>query len=185
MVFLVVITLILLTVVFLKIQRRRENVFRKKVNEVYSRKHSLDNSVSLEDYLTRPRAVLLDTKPLPLEADISFSAQTESALNQEFRNPTQPVDLMADLRLNIQEAQLGTDIEVKIKHLELCSACRGTGCGYCSAQGTRREAKKLRITVPSGVKSGTRLRVRGEGDNGGDLYLYLLIDADETMQEDI
>lgn len=139
--------------------------------------------LSVLDSDAKPLRVL-DTKPLPLDTGTNFSEQTQQASEQEVSTPTQPLDLIADLRLDLQEAQLGTDVEIKIKHLELCSACQGQGCSYCGAQGTKQESKKLRITVPSGVKGGTNLRVRREGNNGGDLYLHVLVDTDETVQED-
>lgn len=126
----------------------------------------------------------LDPKPLTLDAGTNLSEQTQSTLEQEVSTLTQPLDLIADLRLDSQEAQLGGDVEIKIKHLEICLACQGQGCSYCGAQGTKQESKKLRIIVPSGVKSGTNLRVRREGNNGGDLYLHVLVDTDETVREE-
>jgi hypothetical protein len=184
MIFLVLIAFILLVVVLLKIQRRRENLFRKKVNQVYSRQHSLDRSISLEEYTERAeKTLVLDTKPLRLDdAGIDYPDEPQSTVDQKARKSTRSSDLIADLRLNSQKVKIGTDIEIKIKHLELCSACQGRGCDYCSNQGTRKESVKLKITIPSEAESGTKLRVRGAGDNGGDLYL-LLVDTSESIQE--
>jgi DnaJ-class molecular chaperone len=126
----------------------------------------------------------LDLKPLTLDAGINLSGQTQSTLEQEVSTLTQPLDSIADLRLDSQEAQLGGDVEIKFKHLEICIACQGQGCSYCGAQGTKETLKRLRITVPSGVKSGTNLRVTREGNNGGDLYLHVLVNTDETLREE-
>jgi hypothetical protein len=184
MIFLVLTAFIILVVVFLKIQYRRENLFRKKVNQVYSRQHSLDRSIRLEEYKEKAeRTLVLDTKPLSLDdTGISYPDEPQSTVDQEAGKATRSSDLIADLRLNLQKVKIGTDIEIKIKHLELCSACQGRGCDYCSNQGTRKELVKLKITIPSGAESGTNLRVRGVGDNGGDLYL-LLVDTSELIQE--
>lgn len=77
-----------------------------------------------------------------------------------------------------------------------CPTCEGTGqviedaCAKCSGEGLLQTNKKLRITVPPGVDSGTRLRVSGEGDSGrrngppGDLYVYLFVEPDEMFQRD-
>ncbi|MEO1132744.1 MAG: molecular chaperone DnaJ [Cyanobacteria bacterium J06639_1] len=77
-----------------------------------------------------------------------------------------------------------------------CPTCDGTGqviedaCPKCGGQGLLQSNKKLRITVPPGVDSGTRLRVSGEGDAGrrggpsGDLYVYLFVEPDEVFQRD-
>ena len=66
-----------------------------------------------------------------------------------------------------------------------CPSCEGTGqviadpCNSCGGQGLQQVSKKLRINIPAGVDSGTRLRVANEGNAGqrgapaGDLYVYL------------
>ena len=66
-----------------------------------------------------------------------------------------------------------------------CSACRGSGqviekpCSTCGGQGQLRKQRKLKVNIPPGVDSGTRLRLGGEGEAGsvggppGDLYVVL------------
>ncbi|WP_017328153.1 molecular chaperone DnaJ [Synechococcus sp. PCC 7336] len=80
--------------------------------------------------------------------------------------------------------------------LTICPTCNGAGeviedfCDNCGGEGQVQTNKKLRITVPPGVDSGTRLRVSGEGDAGrrsgpsGDLYVYLFIEPDREFQRD-
>lgn len=80
--------------------------------------------------------------------------------------------------------------------VSICPTCNGTGqviedkCESCSGKGQKQETKKLKITVPAGVDSGTRLRVSGEGDAGsrggpaGDLYVYLFVNDDAEFQRD-
>ena len=77
-----------------------------------------------------------------------------------------------------------------------CPTCNGTGemveepCEACGGSGHRQESKKLKITIPAGVDSGTRLRVSGEGDAGrrggpsGDLYVYLFVEEDSHFHRD-
>lgn len=77
-----------------------------------------------------------------------------------------------------------------------CPTCNGTGemveepCETCGGSGHRQESKKLKITIPAGVDSGTRLRVSGEGDAGkrsgtpGDLYVYLFVEEDSQFHRD-
>ncbi|HIK38281.1 MAG: molecular chaperone DnaJ [Geminocystis sp.] len=69
--------------------------------------------------------------------------------------------------------------------ISTCPTCGGEGmvidakCEVCGGTGRKQVTKKLKITIPAGVDSGTRLRVSGEGDAGtrggppGDLYVYL------------
>jgi molecular chaperone DnaJ len=90
-----------------------------------------------------------------------------------------------------------------------CSSCRGSGqvrfqqgffsiaktCGHCNGQGTiipnpcatcggagmRRTTHQLNIKIPAGVDNGSRLKLRGEGEAGGnggtagDLYVVLRV----------
>ena len=77
-----------------------------------------------------------------------------------------------------------------------CPTCEGTGqviadpCGDCGGQGVQQVRKKLRITIPAGVDSGTRLRVTGEGNAGqrggpaGDLYVYLFVQAHDHLRRE-
>ncbi|MEE3717224.1 molecular chaperone DnaJ [Tumidithrix elongata RA019] len=77
-----------------------------------------------------------------------------------------------------------------------CPTCNGTGqviedkCEPCSGLGLTQVNKKLKITIPAGVDSGTRLRVSGEGDAGqkggpaGDLYVYLFVQSDTEFERE-
>ena len=53
-----------------------------------------------------------------------------------------------------------------------CSACRGSGqviekpCSACRGQGQLRTQRKLKVNIPPGIDSGTRLRLGGEGEAG-------------------
>lgn len=80
--------------------------------------------------------------------------------------------------------------------VSVCPSCDGSGqviedkCGDCGGSGQKQVRKKLKITVPPGVDSGTRLRVPGEGDAGqrsgpaGDLYVYLYVNDDSEFRRD-
>ena len=53
-----------------------------------------------------------------------------------------------------------------------CSQCNGRGqiirrpCKECKGDGYLRKDKKLKINIPAGVDTGTRLRLTGEGQPG-------------------
>ncbi|MBD2042131.1 molecular chaperone DnaJ [Microcoleus sp. FACHB-672] len=80
--------------------------------------------------------------------------------------------------------------------VSVCPTCNGTAqviedkCESCTGKGQKQETKKLKITVPAGVDSGTRLRVSGEGDAGqrngtpGDLYVYLFVNEDAEFHRE-
>jgi molecular chaperone DnaJ len=64
-----------------------------------------------------------------------------------------------------------------------CSRCRGTGsvaeepCATCRGEGRVRVTRTLSVKVPPGVDTGSRLRMKGEGEAGargaGDLYVVI------------
>ncbi|WP_216907082.1 molecular chaperone DnaJ [Synechococcus sp. CCY 0621] len=77
-----------------------------------------------------------------------------------------------------------------------CPTCEGSGqviadpCSACGGQGLQQVRKKLRINIPAGVDSGTRLRVGQEGNAGqrggpaGDLYVFLTVQAHPHLRRD-
>ncbi len=77
-----------------------------------------------------------------------------------------------------------------------CPTCEGTGqviadpCPACGGQGLQQVRKKLRLNIPAGVDSGTRLRVAGEGNAGqrggpaGDLYVFLTVQTNSQLRRD-
>ena len=74
-----------------------------------------------------------------------------------------------------------------LKVFHNCPDCLGRGslitypCVNCGGHGTIQEKKQLQVRIPPGVDTGTRLRLRGEGEAGtlggppGDLYLEVQI----------
>ena len=68
-----------------------------------------------------------------------------------------------------------------------CSTCHGAGqvikhpCPDCRGEGRARKEKTLKVRIPGGVDTGTRLRIQGEGEAGvqngppGDLYVVLSV----------
>jgi molecular chaperone DnaJ len=70
-----------------------------------------------------------------------------------------------------------------------CGTCNGRGtvisspCADCSGSGARRRTHTLSVRIPAGVDTGSRLKLRGEGEPGGSGGpagdLYVLIQAAE------
>ncbi|MDR2934134.1 MAG: molecular chaperone DnaJ [Rickettsiales bacterium] len=71
-----------------------------------------------------------------------------------------------------------------------CPDCYGTGlkvenaCRDCNGTGVIMDSKKLLIKIPSGIMSGMRIKLNGEGEAGfhgaesGDLYIYVSVAQD-------
>jgi molecular chaperone DnaJ len=80
--------------------------------------------------------------------------------------------------------------------VSVCPTCNGTGqmitdkCDTCGGKGQNQVSKKLKLTIPPGVDTGTRLRVSNEGDAGqrggpaGDLYVYLFVQEDPEFRRE-
>ena len=77
-----------------------------------------------------------------------------------------------------------------------CPTCNGSGqiiadpCSSCGGNGVKQVRKKLRINIPAGVDSGTKLRVSGEGNVGlkggppGDLYVFIKVKSDPNLKRE-
>jgi molecular chaperone DnaJ len=75
-----------------------------------------------------------------------------------------------------------------------CSRCNGEGvlitspCSQCNGSGRVKVARKIKIRVPKGVDTGTRLRISGEGEEGsssgsrGDLYADIYVRPHELLE---
>ena len=79
---------------------------------------------------------------------------------------------------------------------QTCPSCNGEGqtiknpCKKCHGEGRIRIEKNLKIHIPPGVDTGSRLRVSGEGEGGmrggssGDLYVVMHVKPHEIFQRD-
>lgn len=75
-----------------------------------------------------------------------------------------------------------------------CPTCHGEGytiskpCPKCRGKGQVQETRELSVRIPAGVDTGTRLRLRNEGEAGtnggpnGDLYVFISVDEDKTFR---
>jgi len=77
-----------------------------------------------------------------------------------------------------------------------CSQCRGEGkfiphpCKECRGLGKVRSNKRIQIKIPPGVDTGSKLRIRGEGEEGerggspGDLFVFLYVEPHDFFSRD-
>jgi molecular chaperone DnaJ len=75
-----------------------------------------------------------------------------------------------------------------------CGTCRGTGrviktpCDVCKGAGRVEREKAMEVKIPSGVETGSRLRIAGEGESGtqggaaGDLYVVIHVSEHERFE---
>ncbi len=76
-----------------------------------------------------------------------------------------------------------------------CPRCQGSGqirepCRRCGGEGTVLESARLKVKIPPGVESGSRVRLAGQGSPGerggesGDLYLRISVRPHPTVRVD-
>ncbi|MDA1347263.1 MAG: molecular chaperone DnaJ [Chloroflexi bacterium] len=77
-----------------------------------------------------------------------------------------------------------------------CATCRGEGrtisdpCKTCSGTGKERRKRKLVVSVPAGIETGTHIRLTGKGEPGsnggppGDLYVSVRVKDHEIFTRD-
>ncbi|HST53212.1 MAG TPA: molecular chaperone DnaJ [Pyrinomonadaceae bacterium] len=75
-----------------------------------------------------------------------------------------------------------------------CGSCRGTGrvirtpCETCKGAGRVEREKQMEVKIPAGVETGSRLRLAGEGEAGGqggpagDLYVVIHVREHEVFE---
>jgi molecular chaperone DnaJ len=75
-----------------------------------------------------------------------------------------------------------------------CPQCRGQGgmittpCPECEGRGKVRVKKTVQLKIPAGVETGSRLRLRGEGEEGeyggpsGDLYVFIELEPHDIFE---
>lgn len=95
---------------------------------------------------------------------------------------------------NVQQLQRSLLGQIMVN--QPCSACGGHGtvirtpCTECTGQGRVQKDRTRTVRVPSGVESGNRLHLRGDGDAGvasgpaGDLFVEIRVKADEVFVRD-
>ena len=77
---------------------------------------------------------------------------------------------------------------------QTCPNCGGAGeviakpCRACRGEGRMRARRKIQLTIPAGVETGSRLRLAGKGEGGlrggtsGDLFIVLHVKAHALFQ---
>ncbi len=116
--------------------------------------------------------------------------------------PQKAPDLVADVRITLEEAVAGTKRRLELTAEDECEVCGGTGmvaseqkqgkvrliksaqaCPNCGGSGVIPGRRTLEVSIPPGVTSGTRIRLKGQGGKGprpdlnGDLFLNVRLEA--------
>jgi DnaJ-class molecular chaperone len=112
------------------------------------------------------------------------------------RRPVKGTDLEQPIDVSFDEAFRGTERRFDIQSPETCPTCLGEGlvrgaiCPRCDGVGTITRARTIEVSIPPGVTSGQRIRVKGQGGASpsggppGDVYLIVTVLPDRRFERD-
>ena len=100
--------------------------------------------------------------------------------------PRHGQDIEHQVEISLEEAFSGTRRLLSLQAQETCPTCGGTGrvqktvCATCRGAGVVPRIRQLEVKIPAGVRTGSRVRIAGQGGPGrggsaGDLYLLISV----------
>ena len=142
-----------------------------------------------------------------VKQDENFSKSINEALDNLFygkklnNNKSQNIpingeDINMDIIIYFFEALYGTYRNVNILHTQPCNHCNGrkfingAQCPMCKGTGELSIQKKINVKIPKDVKTGSKVRIRKEGNKGlyggkdGDLYLIINVEKNPYFDID-
>ncbi len=118
---------------------------------------------------------------------------TQEKSESKKEKPVNGDDITVSVKIDFQEALLGTYKVVNINHSELCPKCRGQKlansnlCPYCGGNGEIIQNRKITVKIPSSIKNNAKLRLKGEGQlgkfGGKNGNLYVIVEVENNNSE--
>lgn len=109
-----------------------------------------------------------------------FSSRKSSGRTSAKAEPKVDLNITQDLYISAKDIFNQKPVSVKLSNMEKCTKCSGVGsiCHDCGGSGVVVTSKQLSVKLPSEVKEGQKIRLKGEGKTGangsvGDLYLVI------------
>lgn len=102
------------------------------------------------------------------------------------------LNITKNVNITVKDLFSTNPILVTFKEIDKCQSCPQNGgfCSKCQGTGVISNEKKVKVRLPLGIKSGQKIRLKGEGKQGingekGDLFLILNIkDNDYAVDKD-
>jgi len=104
--------------------------------------------------------------------------------------PRRGQDVQVEIVLALEDAFRGAERQIAVPLPQVCTQCQGAGlvgrgaaCSACGGRGQVERVRRLNVKIPRGVRTGSRIRLAGQGMQGpsgvrGDLYLIPKIAPD-------
>lgn len=117
--------------------------------------------------------------------DLLFNSRGQGGQQsrQTRRTPQRGSDQDVSIHLSMEEAFSGTQRQFELATRDVCTQCSGSGvngrgpCPACGGTGGVPKRSTIEVTIPPGVREGSRVRVAGKGQPGanggppGDVFL--------------
>jgi len=109
------------------------------------------------------------------------------------RAPAKGSDVEQPIEVTLEEVATGGNRVFSMQMPEICPTCRGTAlvnsklCSTCQGAGTVSKARRIEVKIPAGVQTGSRIRIKGEGNPSpgggakGELYLLVTVQQHPTF----
>jgi DnaJ-class molecular chaperone len=103
-------------------------------------------------------------------------------------------NLEVDITVSFDEAYRGSTRTFDVQSEEICPTCGGKGyvrespCPTCDATGRVSQLRQIEVKVPAGVATGSKIRVRGQGNPGeggapaGDILIKVTVQPDSRFE---
>ncbi len=128
------------------------------------------------------------TKSINDAIDNLFTLKKKKDDNFDNKKPINGDDISIDLSVSLIESITGTNRKINIVHTRPCPNCggrkfiNGQNCLMCKGEGEITYNKKINVKIPQGVVTGSKVRIKKEGNLGqngghdGDLYLIITVE---------
>lgn len=129
--------------------------------------------------------------------NLLFGNEAPTAGARDRFNRPRPIrgdDIEVAAEITLKEAAEGAARKLTLQTPAACPTCGGTGvargaeCPTCDGTGQITKSKTLEVKIPKGVKTGSRVRIAGQGGLGryggpnGDVYLMISVRDDQTFE---
>lgn len=103
-------------------------------------------------------------------------------------------DLEVAVSISFDEAVRGSTRTFDLQSSEICPTCGGRGlvrenpCPTCDTTGRVSQVRKIEVTIPAGVNTGSKVRIRGQGNPGaggasaGDILIKVTVLPDSRFE---
>lgn len=106
--------------------------------------------------------------------------------------PPSALDVEAEVELPLEEAVHGVEKSFSLEVTSACLDCGGTGrrgrsfCRVCGGAGEVRRRRQVRVRLPPNLREGSRIRIKGKGNERGgrvgDLFIRVRLAKDPRFR---